>query len=211
MAQFAASDSWWKVRAAAVKNLSARDVLEKVALEDKDADVRQAAAEKLTGLMVTPESDQNKLAEIVTDYPVWAVRKAAFNKITDQAVLESLAAQKKDPSVAMAARVLLRRSSWENICEQESDNLVPAGVVIGAMALFERQGSMTDAVTKLFHNYLRKDGSDRIPELVELFNLYGYNMLADDYLNSGRNDLQAVAAKWAAEHNYIIDNKAPKK
>jgi hypothetical protein len=125
--------------------------------------------------------------------------------------LESLAAQKKDPAVAMASRVLLRRASWENICEQESDNLIPAGVVIGAMALFERQASMTDAVTKLFHNYLRKDGSDRISELIELFNLYGYNMLADDYLNCGQDDLQTAAVKWAADHDYIIDNKAVRK
>ena len=74
--------------------------LAKIALEDKDAEVRRAAVAKLT--------DQALLAKIAVEAKDADVRSAAVAKLTDQALLAKIAAEDKDLNVCRAAMEKLR-------------------------------------------------------------------------------------------------------
>ena len=83
-------------RIQAVQSASDQALLAKIAVEDKDSNVRKAAVEKLT--------DQTVLAKIVAENKdCWAVCQAAVGRLTDQALLMKLAVESTQLGVGEAA------------------------------------------------------------------------------------------------------------
>ncbi len=73
------------------------------------------------------------------------------------------------------------------------------------MALFpDVQQDAVAAVQQACLNLIRLGDESRIPEMVDLLEGYGDRTLAEDYLNCGQPDLDAVARAWADQRGYSV-------
>jgi hypothetical protein len=78
-----------------VEKLADQTLLAKIAVDDKDQDIRKAAVEKLT--------DQPLLAKIAIDDKDQDIRKAAVRKLTDQVALAKVVTDERDQDIRYAA------------------------------------------------------------------------------------------------------------
>jgi hypothetical protein len=95
LAKLAIEDENFEVRQAAAERLTDQAVLAKIVFEEKDASVRTTAMERLT--------DQAVLARIVFVGEYSWVRTAAVKKLTDQTVLGKVAVEDNQQDVRRAA------------------------------------------------------------------------------------------------------------
>ena len=182
------------VRAVAVKRLTDQAILVEVARRDKATVVRFAAVRRLT--------DQRVLTQIVMTDEDWRIRKAAFAKVTDKAALTALGRESTDPAIRMAVQIRLGKRTWSNVFSGTGQSRHETETVIGAMALSRRDPAIARNVEGICHGYIRAGDIARIPELIELLNLYGTKTLAEDYLNCGQRDVARAGSEWAKERGY---------
>ena len=73
------------------------------------------------------------------------------------------------------------------------------------MSLFGAvQADAKKAVEQACLTLIRRGDESRIPEMVDLLNLYGNVTLCEDYLNCGQPDLYKAGAHWARARGYSI-------
>lgn len=51
---------------------------------------------------------------------------------------------------------------------------------------------------------IRRGDESRIPEMIDLLNLYGNKRLCEDYLNCGQPDLDWAGRRWARARGYHV-------
>jgi len=210
----------YKSRIRAVNKISDQNVLYKIAIEDNNYFVKEAAMKKLSQSLLaklTNESkwvktrlyavyyisDQMELMNISQNNDSWDVRKAAFKKLNENS-LNDLIQKAKDPALILAAKIRLGRISWNEAFSIKNSSTGTLGDVIGAAALVDiPQPTSSDVVTAC-HNYIRRGDASRIPELRSLLLRYGDKTLAEDYLNCGKEELADAAREWGRAHGYNI-------
>ncbi|MGA2264064.1 MAG: hypothetical protein ABSH28_21850, partial [Acidobacteriota bacterium] len=96
LARVAIEDKEVVVWDAAVRELTDQAILARVAIEDKEAMVRKVAVKRLAG-------NPSILAKVVIEDNDAGVRAAAAEKATDQPILAKIAVEDKDAGIRMAA------------------------------------------------------------------------------------------------------------
>ena len=104
LSKLALEDKDWLIREAAVKNsnLTNQSVIASLAVKDENVAVRFAAVDKLT--------DQSLLDKIAVEDKSWEVRSAAVRHLTNQTVLEKVAVEEENKYI--------RRSATEKMTNQ---------------------------------------------------------------------------------------------
>ncbi|MEI6297390.1 MAG: hypothetical protein WCO84_07180 [bacterium] len=210
----------YKSRIRAVNKLSDQNVLYKVALDDGNYSVKEAAMKKLSHSLLaklTTESkelkvrlyavyflsDQNELLIISQNNDNWSVRQAAFKKLNDNS-LDVLTREAKDPALILGAKIRLGRISWNDAFSGKNSSAGSLGDIIGAAALVDKPQPTSSDVVTACHTYIRRGDASRIPELRNLLLRYGDKTLAEDYLNCGKSELADAAREWGSAHGYNV-------
>jgi cytohesin len=173
--------------------------LAEAALHGKFDSVCLAAANRLT--------DQTLLAKVVMQTTDHDVARVIFAKLTDPTALGEVATGAGDLAVRTAAAVALNQTSWQEVFAKaaKAGDSKSIGDAIAALSLApNREGIGSSVVTQACLMLIRRGDESRIPELVELLNLYGDKPLCEDYLNSGQPDLHSAGESWAGRHGYRI-------
>ena len=114
-------------------------------------------------------------------------------------------------SVLLAAQKAGAKS-WKEIFDAataKGATMQILGDALAAASLFPKV--QPDAVNGVQHaclNLIRRGDESRIPEMVDLLEGYGDKTLAEDYLNCGQPDLDAVGRKWAGRRGYSVGTGA---
>jgi hypothetical protein len=166
------------------------DLLAKLADDFKDQDLKLKVVDML--------SDQNELIKISINNKVWEVRKAAFDKLTEES-LSNISNYKKESAIILASRIKSGKSTWEKAFSQSS-----LSNVIGAAALVDSPQPTADDIVEACHKFIRLGNTSRIPELRNLLLRFGDVTLAEDYLNCGNNQLYKAAEEWGNINGYNI-------
>ena len=210
----------FKSRIRAVNKLSDQDILYKIALDDVNPLVKDAATKKLSQSMLVKlvsESkelkvrlyaiyyldDQKELLIISQNSDNWNVRHAAFRKLNDNS-LDVLTRDAKDPALILGAKIRLGRISWDEAFSGKNKSTATLGDAIGAAALVDKPKPTTSDVVTACHNYIRRGDDFRIPELRNLLLRYGDKTLAEDYLNCGKSELADAAREWGMAHRFNV-------
>jgi len=192
MTKIAMEDTEGAVRRTAVERLTDQNALARLAVEDKEGFVRQATFGRLT--------DQEVLIHLTQQHTIWEVRRRAFQRL-DGKSLATLAQGARDPAVALAAQIRLQQSTWEQAFADARRLHKGLSSVLGAVELVD---SPPLASHTLIQECIRQGDVACIPKLRALLMLYGDKALAEDYLNSGQAELEAISREWAGAHGYNI-------
>ncbi|MGD1276589.1 MAG: hypothetical protein ABR964_05120 [Tepidisphaeraceae bacterium] len=180
-----------------MKKLTDQALLAKVAIEDKDPDVRRAALQKLT--------DQALLTQVGTAATDRDVLKIVFQKLDDGAILTRLAGKAADPAMRVAAATRAGVRTWDAVFIAASANPKALGDALEAAALYpDVQEEARSGVEQACVALIRRGDESRIPEMVDLLNLYGNTNLCEDYLNCGQLVLESAAHDWATARGYSV-------
>ncbi len=179
----------------AIKKLTDQALLAKVAIKARDRVVRNLAIKKLT--------DQALLAQMAIGASKWDIRKSAFGELSKTS-LAKLAIEAKDKAVKLAAEVKLGKKTWDDVFLNANLQTSGLGNSLGAIALVEYQKSTSSTVVAACHKFIRYGDTARIPELIELLDIYGDKKLAEDYMNCGQYNLDSAGREWARKRGYNV-------
>jgi len=173
----------------------------KLALEGEFDVVCNAAAQRL--------SDPAALEQVALRSRDREVLKILLPKLLDRTVLTRVAAASADPAMRLAAAQKVGAKSWRGIFNAATARGATAqmlGDAISAVSLFPRvQAEAQQAVQQACLNLIRRGDESRIPEMADLLEGYGDEMLAEDYLNCGQPDLEVAGQQWANRQGYAVD------
>jgi hypothetical protein len=167
------------------------------ALHGRFDTLRLAAAERLNAA-----ADLKRVATASDDREVL---KSVFRRLADLSSLDDIAGTAVDPAVRLAAAVKAGRQSWDSVFRAAGGNAGPLGEALAAVALFkdvdpEAKAAVEETCLKM----IELGDESRIPEMVDLLNLYGNERLCEDYLNCGQPDLCEAGGDWASRHGYRV-------
>ncbi len=183
------------VALAAAKRLTDQSALARIATEAPLDFVRLAAVERLTS--------QEHLLSLVQGQTEWEIRDAAFQRL-DRNSLNSLAQRLESSDLALAASLRLGSVSWAEVFTNARRAGGGLSDAIGAAALVRDPQPDASAVVELCHTYIRQGVVARIPDLCALLIRFGDQLLAEDYLNCGRQELETAGTEWASSRGYTI-------
>ncbi len=175
--------------------------LAELALKGEFDDIRIAAINRI--------EDQNTIERVATECDFRGVAKVALAKLTDLDALSRVAQHARMSAIRLVAVVKTGQASWTGLIEAASVRDAPEsqlGEVLSGISLLPRNNEVAPAVVMACHTYIRRGDESRIPDLIDLLNLYGERPLAEDYLNCGQPDLADGARDWAARNGYMIDS-----
>jgi hypothetical protein len=159
--------------------------------------VCRAAADRLEA----PEA----LLRIACEATDRGVLKAALGKIADRDALAAVSLKAADAAMRLAAEQKAGRRSWEDIFRAAAGDVRALGDSVAAVALFgEALKGAAAAVQQACLDLIRLGDESRIPEMVDLLELYGDRTLCEDYLNCEQPDLGAAGRAWAEKRGYTI-------
>ena len=147
--------------------------------------------------------EQDYLIKIVQQHKDYSIKLSIFDKL-DERSLNTLANSATVSSAVLAARIINRRTEWENVFSKVGRGL-DLGTVLAAVALVRYPQPTASDVVNACHTYIKIGDSSIIPELIDLLNRFGDIDLAEDYLNCGNNRLSDAAASWGRSHGYQIE------
>lgn len=157
--------------------------------------LRIAAAQRL--------EDMPTLKQAAMHADDYEVLKILLLKLNDKTTLYDIANNAKHPGMRLAARRKGEGESWQDIFGSVADDAIAD--VVSAVALFdELQPEAKEAAQQASLRMIRRGDESRIPELVHILNMYGDELLAEDYLNCGQPDLGNAGRGWARERGLSI-------
>jgi len=157
LAKIAVEEKDANVRGAAAAELTDQSLLVKIALEDSDAGVRGAAAKRLT--------EPSLLAKLAMESPDASVRKNAVAKLNDQGLLGRIAGEAKDGEVRNSAVARLNdQALLERIAREAKDGEVRNSAVIK----LADQALLTKIATADEDSSVRDAAGKRLAELASL-------------------------------------------
>jgi hypothetical protein len=113
-ARVARNDKDWSVRQAAVGRLTSQAVLAQIATSDEDLDIRKLAVSRLTV--------QAALARVATSDEDWSLRKTATERLTNQVVLARIAMSDADSDIRkLAVGMLTDQSALAHVAKSDKD------------------------------------------------------------------------------------------
>lgn len=176
---------------------------------------------------VASETDSGKLLAIITDREFDVLCATAARRLSDPAALEKAATLARDRQVLkillakvqekstlnriatgaedramrLAAAQKAGVKSWQEIFNSAiafGGTVEMLGNALAAVSLFATvEPQAVEGVQNASLNLIRRGDESRIPEMVDLLEVYGDKTLAEDFLNCGQPDLNAAAVKWA--------------
>ncbi|MBK8180455.1 MAG: hypothetical protein IPK67_16495 [Planctomycetes bacterium] len=171
-----------------------------LALEGKFDVVRAAAARRIT----TPALLESLGAQ-TRDRAVLAI---VLTRMDDPAALNRLSTSAADRAMRIAADRKSGQQTWEEIFHAATvggSDESALGDALAAVALFaEKQADATVGVVQACLNLIRRGNESRIPEMVDLLEIYGDQSLAEDYLNCGQPDLYGAGVAWAHKRGFDV-------
>jgi len=214
LVRIALEDKNYSVCNAAVEKLAKlgdQAALTKIAIPQRFKDwtpwrshVRMTAAERLTDLVVAKESNEVNLAEIVISFQVPEVQRAAFTKITNEAILDTLASQPNNAAVSLAANIRRDRLLWDEAIRRTDPDLEHLNTLTKAMDLFENNQDAFASARRVCREYIRQEDRSQIPKLIKLLDHCGNVSMAQDYLDGRHPALLEAVEKWAVRHGYTV-------
>ena len=197
LAQFALMDGKEiDERLFSITKLTNNALLARVAVESINTNVSQMALDKII--------DQVQLGKVADESRNWHLRKIALNRLIDPEVLQQLKKNAHDAAVRVFLQVSLGERTWVDVVAQAERDTDFLPIAMAAVALANQQDALSSQVTALCHRYIRLGEEARIPELTELLNQYGDKLLAEDYLNCGKSELNAAGRAWAEAHGLSV-------
>jgi hypothetical protein len=154
---------------------------------------------------------QDALGRVANESGDLEVCKIIFAKLTDEKVLLEVSNNARNNSVRIAAKIKSQKTTWRDVFDKASARdagPVALGEALSAADLFPKQEDAREGVIQACLNFIGRGDETRIPELVDLLNLYGDKPLAEDYLNCGQPDLDAAGREWAAKRGYDVGTGA---
>ena len=137
-------------------------------------------------------TEDNVIEILLRPSSEFSFRKLAFSRVTSASGLEKLAQNTVDPAVSLAAKIRLAKTDWNEITQSAQLQSVK-GNVVGAMALLPEERDYGPIAEVVALSYIREGSISRLPELVEILNIYGTITLGEDYLNCGKTELASAA------------------
>lgn len=147
--------------------------------------------------------NQSKLLIVAVTDNDWTVRAAAFDKLTDISLIE-ICKGDNDPALQIAAKIRLNQTTWNDEFAKATYSNEVLGNIIGAAALVDSPKPATNDVISACHKYIQEGNATRIPELINLLNRFGDVLLAEDYINCGKDELRVAGEAWGQAHGYSI-------
>ncbi len=163
--------------------------------------MREVSASRLKKI-----SDLKQVAIMSVDRDVLII---LLSKIEDKKTLNEIATTAASEALRLAAAYKSGKKTWSEIFETATNSSDSSektlGNALAAVIFFKKiQTKAKASVQQASLKLIRIGDESRIPEMVELLNLYGNTLLAEDYLNCGQPDLNSAAIDWANEHGYNI-------
>ena len=136
------------------------------------------------------------------------VLKVLLAKVADKAVLTRIASSADDRAMRLAAMEKAGTKSWEEIFRDAAAagaTTETVGDAIAAVSLFvDGQPNAKKGAEEASLSLIRRGDESRIPEMVDLLEVYGDQTLAEDYLNCAQPDLAGAAQDWAHRHGLSV-------
>ncbi len=197
-------ENWQTLARAIVKNekLRRREIIDKFRDEELYAILfDETYGEAFHKTAISNIDSPDTMIRVAREHGNPYIRYLAFFRLGTKNI-EMLANDTTADPVAVAARVQSKKSDWTSEIESRQD----IGGVISAMVLVPQDARPTvDNIVAACHKYIRKGDESKIPDLKFLLDNYGDLRLAEDYLNSGNQQLYEIGAAWARRKGYNIN------
>lgn len=129
------------------------------------------------------------------------VLKILLAKVQEKNMLNRIATNAEDRAMRLAAAQKAGVKSWQEIFNSaigRRGTVEMLGDALAAVSLFATvEPKAVDGVQNACLNLIRLGDESRIPEMVDLLEVYGDKTLAEDFINCGQPDLDTAAVKWA--------------
>jgi len=200
-------------------------------LKDKENPARVSAAKILgkigNGIAIKPLIDcLTEPEEFYSEYANWEELAETFKDISDEAPeMPGAPAPSEMGEMPEITEVIPdnetdiskpKNNTGKN-SDTSSNNQYPVfAEVVHALSLLckdsENERIIADEINKIdiafvivIYPYLIEIGASGTEDiLIEALNIYGFSMMAEDFINSGNEKLEAAAREWAKKNDYII-------